>query len=109
MTDITRKRGDTYPIELTVLDNTGVAKDITGGVLLMTADPEKEPLDALNNIFQISGDIVSAADGTVTFAMTDLTSDYVGVFYYDVQLDRGGVKSTVVAAKLTMLQDITKD
>ena len=109
MTDIIRKRGDTYPIELTVVDRTGAVFPVTGGTFKLTADPEKEPLSATNNIFQITGTIVDGPNGVVSFPMTDVTADHVGPYFYDVQMVRGGIKSTLVAAKLTMLQDITKD
>ena len=102
MTDITRKRGDTYQIELTL------GEDVTGGTFLLTADPSSQPANSDNNIFQLVGTVVNASAGVVRFAVSAQDADHVGRYYYDVQMTRGGVVYTVAAGALVFGQDITK-
>ena len=48
MTDIQRKRGDTFGEEFQVVsETTGQPIDITGFTFLMTVDPDDNPTDAL--------------------------------------------------------------
>lgn len=107
--DIERKRGDTYPIEITVLNN-GAAMNISGASFLLTVDPNKEPADATSNICQLVGVVTDAPNGRVSFTPTAQQMDHVGKFYHDIQMTDGtGAKRTVDAGKFTLKQDITKD
>ena len=90
---------------------TGAAIDITGFSFLMTVDPAEEPIDALNNLFQISGVIVApATGGKVTFqpSIANLTQT-PAEYFYDIQMtDGGGAPLTIVKGAFEILQDITK-
>lgn len=110
MSDLTRRRGDSYADEFIIKDrDTGLAIDITGCTFVMTVDPAKEPSDALNNLFTVSGTILDAVNGRVEFAPTATQTDHVGQFYYDIQMtDGAGRKRTVVLAKYKLTQDISK-
>ena len=109
MTDIERKRGDTYPVELTVTDSAGTAIDITSYTFLLTVDPEKAPTADTNNLFQLTGVITDATGGVVTFTPTASNTDAVGTYYYDIQMtDSGGLISTLDSGKFKLVQDITK-
>lgn len=103
MTNITRTRGDTYPIEVTL------GEDVSGGTFLLTVDPSRSPVDDSNNLFQLTGTITDAPGGVVEFAVTEQQADHVGRFYYDVQMTRGGLVYTVAAGGIRFVQDITKD
>jgi hypothetical protein len=108
MTEITRKRGDTYPIDIAVTRD-GVALDITGCTFVLTVDPSKAPLDDTANLFQLAGVIVNGSAGTVSFTPTAGDTDHVGKFFYDVQMtDTSGAIRTIAADKFTLVQDITK-
>lgn len=109
MTDIERKRGDTYAIELSVTDSSGTAVDISGYSFLLTVDPEKYPASSDNNLFQLTGTITSALSGTVEFSPSAANTDAVGTYYYDIQMtDSGGLISTLDSGKFKLVQDITK-
>lgn len=110
MTDIIRKRGDTYADEITIKSaTTGLPINITGYSFLLTLDPAKEPTSAALNVYQLTGVILDAAAGRVEFAPTTLQADQVGVFYFDVQMvDGAGRKRTIESGKYTYKQDITK-
>lgn len=110
MSDIERKRGDTYADEIVVKSKTtGLPIDITGYAFTMTVDPEKAPLTADNNLYQLTGAIVDAAAGRVEFAPTSTQANQLGKFFYDVQMvDGAGRKRTIVSGKYTYSQDITK-
>lgn len=108
MTDITRKRGDTYANVLTVKRN-GVAVDITGCTFTLTVDTKPTPPDTSTNVFAITGVIVDATAGRVGFSPSESQSDRVGTFFYDVQMiDTAGKKRTIKEGKYIFKQDITK-
>ena len=59
--NITRARGDTYPLVFTIKSN-GVPLDISGVLtMLLTVDPKKAPVDDVNNLFTLAGDVIDAA------------------------------------------------
>ncbi len=107
--DIERKRGDTYPIEITVLSN-GAPMAISGASFLLTVDSRKEPTDGTTQICQLTGVITNALTGSVSFTPTAPQMDHVGKFFFDIQMTDGtGAKRTIDAGKFTLKQDITKD
>lgn len=110
MTDITRKRGDTYADEFIVKSAaTGKPIDITGYSFVMTLDPAKDPTTNANNLYQLTGTILNAAAGRVEFAPSPAQADRVGSFYFDVQMvDGAGRKRTIDGGKYKYTQDITK-
>ena len=110
MTDITRKRGDTYADEFTIKSaSTGAPINITGYTFLMTLDPSKNPVDNTANIYQLTGTILDAAAGRVEFAPNATQANQLGTFYYDVQMVDGVPrKRTIVSGKYKYEQDITK-
>ena len=106
--EICRKRGDTYAIEIEVKDkNTGVALDITGNTFTLSVSEEEEPATA-NYLFQSTGAILVAVDGTVTFPITDPDADNLGDFYFDIEMVVGTIKTTVMGGTFTLFQDIGK-
>lgn len=108
MTDISRSRGDTYPMEFTVKSD-GVPLDITDSTFLLTVDPSATPVDDTNNLFALPGQIFSAPGGVVTFSINEDQSDHVGIFYYDLQMiDPAGIIRTIQKGKFKFVQDITK-
>jgi hypothetical protein len=110
MTDITRKRGDTYADEFTLTrKSSGLALNITGYSFVLTVDPSAAPADDTNNLYALTGTILDAAAGRVEFAPTAMQADQLGKFYYDVQMtDGAGRKRTIASGKYTYTQDITK-
>lgn len=109
--NLTRKRGDTYPDIFTITsEQTGEAVDITGYTFLMTVDPEKDPDDATNNLFQLTGTITNASAGVMQFAPSAVQADQeIGTYYYDAQLiDDSGYIRTFESGKYKFVQDITK-
>jgi len=111
MTTITRKRGDTYAEKITVINKETLAViDITGCSFVLTVDPEKAPASAANNLFSLTGTIVSAVDGTVEFSPSALQADQTpGTYYFDIQMtDGAGRKRTIDLDKWVVVQDISK-
>lgn len=110
MTDITRKRGDTYS-EVFSLTSTATRKplNLTGYSFKLTVDENKAPADASTKLFEIAGTILDAAGGKVEFAPSAPQADHVGSYFYDVQMiDGAGRIRTVVTGKFKFVQDITK-
>lgn len=111
MTDIARKRGDTYAEEWVVIDPaTGAVVDITGASFRLTVDRRQEPADATTKLFHADGQIVApASNGRVRFPLTGPQADNVGAFFFDVQMTAadGGIR-TLDSGTWTVSQDITK-
>ncbi len=110
MPAITRRRGDTYAETITVTDMAGAPIDITGYTFKLTVDPAKDPASAANNLFSITGTILSPAAGTVEFAPSPPQADQApGTYYYDIQMvDGAGRIRTIALDKWTVQQDISK-
>lgn len=110
MTDITRKRGDTYGDEFIIMDDQGVVVDITGYTFTMAVDPSRAPADSSNNLYQLTGTILDAVNGIVEFAPTvEQANQTPGVYWYDLQqVDAAGRIKTIITGKYIYEQDITK-
>lgn len=111
MTALTRRRGDTWPDEITVRDvDTALPINIAGCSFVMTLDASKTPADSSANLYQVNGVIVDAATGRVDFTPTALQSDQPPkTYYYDIQMtDALGRTLTVALDKYKFEQDITK-
>lgn len=111
MTDITRKRGDTYADEIIVKSKrTKQPINIAGCSFLMTVDSRQEPTDETTKLYQLTGTILDAAGGRVEFAPNASQADRVGAFFHDIQMvDGAGRKRTIDGGKYKYVQDITKD
>ena len=108
--NITRTRGDTFPMQFTLKDSSGTAIDITGFSFLMTVDPSAAPSDATGNLFQLTGTITDAVNGVFQFPISAMQADQTpGEYFHDVQMtDAGGFIRTIVTGTFTFEQDITK-
>jgi len=108
--DICRVRGDTFPFEFNVKDENGVAINITGFSFLLTVDPSSEPTDALGNLFQLTGAIVSGPGGVVRFTLSTGQADQTpSEYFYDLQMtDLTAAIRTIAKGGWNVVQDITK-
>ena len=108
--DIERRRGDTKRIGYTILQDS-IATDVSSGYsFLLTVDPEKYPVDATNNLFQLTGMIIDGPNGVIAFPITATQADNLGTYYYDIQMiDPNSEKLTICIGKIKFKQDITKD
>lgn len=111
MTDLSRKRGDTYSDQFEIVsESTNLPISIVGYSFIMTVDPIRFPPDGSTIAFQIIGSITDAENGIVEFAPTLSQADKLGLFYYDIQMtDPSGKKRTVDSGEYKFSQDITKD
>lgn len=108
--DISRRRGDTKRMVFVIKDDNGIVDITTGYSFIMTIDPEKEPVNDTNNLFQIVGNLLEPSAGRVSFSPTDADADNLGSYYHDIQMiDPNTEKSTIVYGKYKLSQDITKD
>src|SRR3990172_1864994 len=94
---IERKRGDTAPDVIIVLDENGVPRDITGYAYTFTINQEKNPADITQQLVQIAGQLTQPLVGRVEFPWTPVDADQVpGKYWYDVQqVDGAGKKKTI--------------
>lgn len=115
-----RKRGDSFADEFTIREpqteaqaqagTPGTPIDITGFSFLLTVDPEPDPTDALNNLFQLTGNITDATNGVVDFSPSAVQSDQApDTYFYDIQQTDGAAKiRTIAVGQYEITQDITK-
>ena len=104
--DVKRFRGDTDPLVFTFSKNK-VPLDITGNSYTLSVATTPDPLTA-SYVMQLAGVVTDPLAGVVTFTPTELEADFIGDYYYDIQMANGLVKKTVVTGKFKMTQDITK-
>ena len=110
MTDITRYRGDTAADEVTVLDSSGVAVDITGFSFILTVNTIEDPPDNTTELYNIAGVLTSPASGQVEFLPTVGNVDQKSAnYWYDIQMIDAATRiKTIVKGMYTYIQDITK-
>jgi hypothetical protein len=110
MTDITRKRGDTYADEFTITyKSTGLPVNLTGYTFVLTVDSSKAPVDESTKQYSVVGEIIDAINGRVGFAPSSIQANRVGSFFFDAQwIDPLGRIRTFDAGKYVYTQDISK-
>lgn len=84
--NLTRTRGDTFPIKLTINNPDGTPMDLFGKQCLMTVNSEEDPTDTSTQLFQIVGTVTDAAAGKVEFTPSLAQADNVGRFFYDIEV-----------------------
>ena len=99
--NLSRVRGDTYPIFLTFKDKEGNPVDITGSVIQLGVK------DSSGNLVTVPGDIVDAPNGKAQIVFTDQSVANVGNFTYDIQMITAeGYKITVASGTLRLSPDV---
>ncbi len=96
-TTITRYRGDTYPLVVTLKEN-GVAVDLSGATVNMSL--------ALPIAVVITATITDAANGEAQFEFTQAHIGEVGRFVYDINVDDGTYITTYVKGILELTSDV---
>lgn len=100
--EIERKRGDTYPIELTLRAG-GEVIDLTGATGLKLGVSDRVTVDGGgggSNLLELDGALVEAATGQVKFDFTAGQAIALdpGDYFYDVSFKLGGVVFTTPTA-----------
>ena len=105
-----RSRGDTFPFTITFTDSSGSAIDITGFTYLLTVDPDPDPSDATNNLFQNTPVVTDGPNGVITVTLTPAQADQTpDLYFFDLQqTDTGGFVRTVLKGEWEVVQDVTK-
>lgn len=108
-TNLCRLRGDTTTIAIRLTTDGTTPIDITGNTFLLTIDPSQTPIDNSNNVLQLTGVIINAADGRVGFTPTTPQANIApGVYFYDIQWTAGATIRTIMRGQFEVQQDITK-
>lgn len=101
-------RGDDFVMPILVEED-GVAEDITSCVFTLTAKPNKYLADDDEGVVQVSGVIVSGPAGTLTItipAETTLIMD--GSYYYDVEyVKTDSTVKTLLQGIITVISGVT--
>ena len=115
---IARKRGDTAPDKITVLDPeaaAGTPLDVTGFSFKLTVNTEQDP-DPVGppivgtELVSIVGTLIDAPNGIVEFPWTPGQADQVPEeYFYDIeQTDTAGKILTIAKERYIFQQDVTK-
>jgi hypothetical protein len=104
--EITRFRGDTDPMVFTFSKNK-VPLDLTGSSFILSVSADQTPTTP-TYLMQVIGAVGDPLLGTVTFTPLAIDVDFVGNYFYDVEMTNGLSVKTVVSGKFKMIQDITK-
>lgn len=110
---VKRFRNDTAPEQFTLVTASGTAIDITGRSFRLAVDPSQSPADNLNNIYELTADIVDANAGIYEFPLTALQAQAAaGNYFFDIEMtyDNGGtnVTRTIAQGSWEIVEDITK-
>jgi len=108
--ELTIKRGDTRVITVTVTDSNGSPFDLTDYKMFLTAKTDRTNTDANADIGPKEAVIASPLTGVgvITLSSDDTDID-CGLYYYDVQVNKGSTNVyTIIWSTITMQQDVTK-
>ncbi len=96
---IKRFRGDTYPLIVTLKENS-TAVNLAGSTVRMTI--------GLDTPSTITATITDAAGGEVQFDFTQTEVGVSGRFSYDIEvIDSGGIVTTYVKDIFELVEDVT--
>jgi len=99
---ITRKRGDTYPIEATIKIN-GELVDLSGSVMKFSFKPS----DGSGTVTTIDGVLSTTELGKVIFTPTENDMAVAGKYLFDIQRSNGGIIATHLSGMLLLEGDVT--
>jgi hypothetical protein len=113
---IARKRGDTAPDKITVLDPeaaAGTPLDVSGFAFKMTVNTEQDPDPGPpigTELVSITGTITDGPNGEVEFPWTPGDADQAPEeYFYDIeQTDTAGKILTIAKERYIIQQDVTK-
>lgn len=108
MSNITRYRGDTYPIYVKVKNENSIPVDITDWTLVMSLCDTSSPTVS-DYVWQVTASVSEPESGIAFFDFTDEQMNLLGTYYYDIQiLDQASKKRTIKKGSLVFFQDINK-
>lgn len=114
---IARKRGDTAPDKITILDpeaaTPGTPLDVTGFGFKLTINTEQDPDPGPpigNELVSIVGSLIDAPNGVVEFPWSTAEADQEPEeYFYDIeQTDTAGKILTIAKERYIFQQDVTK-
>lgn len=105
--DIKIMRGDTEVFNITVKDNAGSPIDLTGDIFTSQIRYDRDDLLVAASF---SCTLTDAVNGKVrlTLSATDSATLDAGVAFWDLQRNDGGVITTIISGKCTVLADVTR-
>ena len=110
--DILWYRGDSYPLTMTIKDKkTKEVVPLTGYSFKLAVDPQQDPVDDSEQIFQVDGVLDGdPTTGRVSFTPTSLQTDFgKGSYWFGIQMiDASGNVKTIAKYKWKQSQDINK-
>jgi len=106
-------RGDSRAKGFRLTDESGAAVDITSFSFTLTVNTHRNPDPGVpigTELFTVAGVIITASDGTFSFAPTAANTDQSpDTYFYDIQMtDAGGGIQTIIKGRFIVIQDISK-
>jgi hypothetical protein len=115
--DLQRRRGDTWPLAIQLLQagttDPLIPAGIAGYTFKLAVDTEKEPggsVSSVTNVFERAGTITDAPLNKVEFALSDSEANLIpGQYYYEIEMtDTSSDRRTLMYGKWIVKQDIAK-
>lgn len=109
--DVVRYRGDTFPEEFRLVDNTGTPIDITGRSFVLTVNPAEAPVDDTNDLYALTATITDAEAGLYEFPISALQADAAaGDYFFNIKMTynpgSGNVVKTIGGGEWEIKQGI---
>lgn len=105
---IRRIKGDTYPLDITILDVSGNPFPLTGCTVFFTVKRNIQDTDAQALISKNITSYTDPVNGQASIPLLASDVDYSGDFYYDVKVkNSGGVITSAFKDKFCLVEHIT--
>jgi hypothetical protein len=108
--DLERKRGDTFPYKVKLVDEDYKDYNITNCTFQMSIHTERDPVDTSTQVALVNGVIVDTKPAIVGFPFNSTQADQTpGTYYYDIQMtDEYGYTLTFQDGAIVFVQDKVK-
>lgn len=108
--DLERKRGDTHPYKIKLVDEDYSNYDIENCTFQLSIHTERDPVDTSTQVALLNGVIVDTKPAIVGFPFTPTQADQTpGTYYYDIQMtDESGYTFTFQDGAVVFVQDKVK-
>ena len=105
---IKRIKGDTYNLDVQILDANDIAIDLTGCTVFLTVKRNLQDSDSLALISKTVTSHTSPTTGETSFSFSDSDVNFIGDFYYDIKIKSvSGLISSVFSDLFILVDHVT--
>jgi hypothetical protein len=105
---IKRIKGDTYNLDVQILDANENVFDLTGCTVFLTVKRNLQDSDSLALINKTITSHTNPTNGETTFSFNASDVNYVGEFYYDIKIkDSNGLINSIFSDLFILVDHVT--